>query len=154
MATEIERKFLVNGDAWRSLAVGTLYRQGYIATNPERTVRVRVVEKTGFLTIKGLSIGISRPEFEYIIPIEDAEQMLQNLCDRPLIEKTRSKIKVGDLLWEVDEFEGENKGLILAEVELTDENQTVELPNWIGKEVSGDPRYSNSYLAKHPLSHW
>lgn len=154
MATEIERKFLVNGDAWRSLAVGTLYRQGYIATNPERTVRVRVVENTGFLTIKGLSIGISRPEFEYIIPIEDAEQMLQNLCDRPLIEKTRSKIKVGDLLWEVDEFEGENKGLILAEVELTDENQAVELPNWIGKEVSGDPRYSNSYLAKHPFSHW
>ncbi len=154
MATEIERKFLVNGDAWRSLAVGALYRQGYIATNPERTVRVRVVENTGYLTIKGLSIGISRPEFEYTIPVEDAEQMLQDLCDRPLIEKTRSKIKVGDLLWEVDEFEGENKGLILAEVELTDENQTVELPNWIGKEVSGDPRYSNSYLAKHPFSHW
>ncbi len=154
MATEIERKFLVNGDAWRSLAVGTLYRQGYIATNPERTVRVRVVENTGYLTIKGLSIGISRPEFEYTIPVEDAEQMLQDLCDRPLIEKTRYKIKVGDLLWEVDEFEGENKGLILAEVELTDENQTVELPNWIGKEVSGDSRYSNSYLAKHPFSHW
>ncbi len=154
MATEIERKFLVNGDAWRSLAVGTLYRQGYIATNPERTVRVRVVENTGYLTIKGLSIGISRPEFEYTIPVEDAEQMLQNLCDRPLIEKTRYKIKVGDLLWEVDEFEGENQGLILAEVELTDENQTVELPNWIGKEVSGDSRYSNSYLAKHPFSQW
>lgn len=154
MAIEIERKFLVNGNGWRSLAVGFLYRQGYIAKNPERTVRVRVVENTGYLTIKGLSIGLSRAEFEYIIPVEEAEQMLQDLCDRPLIEKTRYKINVGDLLWEVDEFEGENKGLILAEVELTDENQTIELPNWIGKEVSGDPRYYNSYLTKHPFSHW
>ncbi|MGK7877120.1 MAG: CYTH domain-containing protein [Xenococcaceae cyanobacterium] len=153
MATEIERKFLVNGEKWRSLATGIVYRQGYISTEEGLTVRVRVVGSQGYLTIKGPSLGKSRAEFEYVIPVEDAQEMLDTLCDRPLIEKTRYKIKQGDLTWEVDEFAGENQGLILAEVELTDENQTIELPDWIDKEVS-DPKYFNVNLAKHPFSKW
>lgn len=154
MATEIERKFLVKGDAWRSLATGSVYRQGYIASGKGRTVRVRVVGNMGYLTIKGPTQGFSRAEFEYDIPIEDAELMLQTLCDRPLIEKTRYKIGIGNLTWEIDEFEGENKGLIMAEVELSDEHQSLELPEWIGEEVSKDIRYFNSNLVKYPFTQW
>ncbi|NET34716.1 MAG: CYTH domain-containing protein [Cyanothece sp. SIO1E1] len=154
MAIEIERKFLVKGDTWRTLAVGTLYRQGYIGADRGRTVRVRVAGDQGYLTIKGPSVGISRAEFEYAIPVGEAEQMLQDICRRPLIEKTRYKIAYCDLVWEVDEFMGENAGLILAEVELTDPHQAVQLPDWIGKEVSGNPRYFNSYLVKHPFTNW
>ena len=150
MAKEIERKFLVKGDEWRKLAKGSVYRQGYIATQKQATVRVRIVGNQGYLTIKGPSINYSRSEFEYSIPIEDAQEMLDNLCDRPLIEKTRYKIGWGGLVWEIDEFEGVNKGLILAEVELTQETQQIELPPWIGEEVSEDPRY----LVKNPFSQW
>ncbi len=154
MATEIERKFLVKGDEWRSLGTGTGYRQGYISTKETgTTVRVRVVGDRGYLTIKGTTVGTSRAEFEYPIPVEDAREMLDTLCDRPLIEKTRYRIQQGELTWEVDEFAGENQGLILAEVELDDENQTVELPDWIDKEVS-DPKYFNVNLAKYPYSQW
>ena len=154
MATEIERKFLVKGDKWRSLGRGTGYRQGYISTKETgTTVRVRVVGDRGYLTIKGTTVGASRAEFEYPIPVEDAREMLNTLCDRPLIEKTRYKIQQGELTWEIDEFAGENQGLILAEVELEDENQTVELPEWIEREVS-DPKYFNVNLAKHPYSQW
>jgi adenylate cyclase len=154
MAVEIERKFLVNGEQWRSLATGTLYRQGYIASGIGRTVRVRVAGERSYLTIKGASEGIARAEFEYEIPIADALEMLATLCDRPLIEKTRYRIPWNGLLWEVDEFIGENQGLILAEVELTDPDQPVSIPEWIGQEVSGDPRYFNSNLAKHPFQSW
>jgi adenylate cyclase len=154
MATEIERKFLVNGDEWRSLSTGTLYRQGYLSTKKSCTVRVRLAGEQGYLTIKGLTEGFSRPEYEYAIPAEDAQEMLDNLCDRPLIEKTRYKIEAAGLIWEVDEFAGENQGLIIAEVELTDANQTLELPSWIGKEVSDDPRYYNANLAQHPFNQW
>ncbi len=154
MATEIERKFLVKGDEWRSLGRGTGYRQGYISTKETgTTVRVRIVGDRGYLTIKGTTVGASRAEFEYPIPVEDAREMLDTLCDRPLIEKTRYRIQQGELTWEVDEFAGENQGLILAEVELDDENQTVELPEWIDREVS-DPKYFNVNLAKHPYSQW
>lgn len=154
MATEIERKFLVVGEEWRKSAIGTIYRQGYIFSDVHRTVRVRVAGEKGFLTIKGTAVGLVRPEFEYAIPAEDAILMLDTLCDRPLIEKTRYVLKQGDLTWEIDEFAGDNQGLIVAEVELTDENQSVELPSWIGPEVSHDPRYYNAALAKNPFSRW
>lgn len=154
MAIEIERKFLVKGDRWRSLAEGIVYCQGYIPTKEGPTVRVRIAGDRGFLTIKGPSVGNARAEFEYPVPVEDAREMLETLCDRPLIEKTRYKIAMGEFVWEVDEFAGENQGLILAEVELTEEHQIVELPDWIGEEVSGDFRYFNSNLAKNPFSRW
>jgi len=153
MGIEIERKYLVKGDEWRSLATGVEYSQGYLSAGQGITVRVRIVGNQGFLTIKGPSLGKSRAEFEYAIPVEDAREMLGNLCDRPLIEKTRYKIKHGDLIWEIDEFSGENQGLIIAEVELTDENQIIDLPEWIEREVS-DPKYYNANLVKNPYSKW
>lgn len=154
MAMEIERKFLVKGDTWRSLGIGEIYRQGYIAIKKEATVRVRVVGDRGYLTIKGKTVGIARSEFEYPIPVEDAQIMLDTLCDRPLIEKIRYKIPLGNLVWEVDEFLGENEGLILAEVELLDEKETIELPDWIGAEISSDSRYYNANLVKYPYRQW
>lgn len=154
MGTEIERKFLVKGAGWRSLAQGVVYRQGYITASPDRTVRVRVAGDQGYLTLKGASQGISRSEYEYAIPLQDATEMLDQLCQRPLIEKTRYRIPWGDVVWEVDEFAGENQGLIMAEVELTDPDQTVTLPEWIGAEVSADPRYFNANLARHPFRNW
>lgn len=154
MGKEIERKFLVKEDSWKGLAEGSVYRQGYIATKDKVTVRVRIVGDKGYLTIKGPSVQYSRSEFEYPIPIQDAQEMLDTLCERPFIEKIRYKVEWGGLIWEIDEFDGANKGLILAEVELTDEKQQIELPIWIGKEVSDDPRYFNSNLAKHPFSQW
>ncbi|MBD2204645.1 CYTH domain-containing protein [Calothrix sp. FACHB-1219] len=154
MAAEIERKFLVKGDSWRKLAEGSRYVQGYISTAKQATVRVRIVGNQGYLTIKGATVQYSRSEFEYPIPVEDAQEMLDTLCDRPLIEKTRYKIPYGNLIWEIDEFEGVNKGLIIAEVELTDEKQQIELPDWIGEEVSDNPKYYNSNLVKHPFSQW
>lgn len=153
MPTEIERKFLVRNDEWRSLAIGNRYCQGYLITG-EKTVRVRVVGEQGYLTIKGPSQGIARSEYEYAIPVGDALEILHNLCEPPLIEKTRYKIDWAGLTWEVDEFEGENQGLIMAEVELSDASQAIAIPSWIGEEVSGDPRYYNSNLVKHPYSLW
>jgi len=153
MGTEIERKYLVAGTEWKKLAPGKRYCQGYIATVGKPTVRVRVVGEQGYLTIKGASVGSVRSEFEYPIPVEDAEEMLNTLCDRPLIEKIRYKISSQNFIWEVDEFLGENQGLIIAEVELETEHQIVPLPNWIDKQVS-DPKYFNSNLVKHPYSQW
>lgn len=154
MAIEIERKFLVVGDGWRKLSPGIDYRQGYLLSEKGRSVRVRIANNTGYLTIKGASRGISRTEFEYTIPVSDAAEMLDTLCDRPIIEKQRYHIPWGGLIWEVDEFAGANQGLIMAEVELSDPNQVIQLPDWIGQEVSHDPRYFNSYLAKHPYGEW
>ncbi|MEA5626060.1 CYTH domain-containing protein [Nostoc sp. UHCC 0251] len=154
MAKEIERKYLVRGDSWRGLAEGSVYRQGYIATQDKAAVRIRIVGENSYLTIKGPNIKYSRSEFEYPIPVQDAQEILETLCERPFIEKTRYKIESGGLIWEIDEFDGVNKGLILAEVELSDENQQIELPSWIGKEVSDDFRYYNSNLVKHPFSQW
>ncbi len=154
MAVEIERKFLVNGDGWRSLAVGVVYRQGYLASGQGCTVRVRVAGEQGYLTIKGATQGISRAEYEYAIPVTDANELLDTLCQRPLVEKTRYRIPWRTVVWEVDEFAGENQGLVVAEVELTDAAQIVELPDWIGEEVSHDPRYYNVNLVKHPFSRW
>lgn len=154
MGKEIERKFLVAGTAWKSLGEGTLYRQGYLSTVKERVVRVRTIAERAYLTIKGLSVGLTRTEFEYEIPLTDANLMLDELCERPLIEKTRYLIRHRGLVWEVDEFHGENAGLVLAEVELADESQTPELPPWIGREVSDDPRYYNANLIANPYTRW
>ncbi len=154
MAQEIERKFLVKNDSWRGQDSGKRYRQGYLSTVKERTVRVRIAGDKGFLTIKGITVGASRPEYEYEIPVADANEMLDQLCERPLIEKTRYRIPHTGLVWEIDEFEGENRGLISAEVELKDEHQSVELPAWIGQEVTGDPRYFNANLVAKPFTTW
>ncbi|MBW4652175.1 MAG: CYTH domain-containing protein [Kaiparowitsia implicata GSE-PSE-MK54-09C] len=154
MGIEIERKFLVQGDGWRGQSPGAVYRQGYVLASQGRTVRVRVAGTTGFLTLKGGAQGLTRKEFEYEIPLAEAEELLLLMCDRPLIEKTRYHIPYQGLIWEVDEFAGENAGLILAEVELTSETQTVPIPDWIGTEVSSDPRYYNAFLSRHPFRLW
>lgn len=154
MGREIERKFLVNGDAWRGLAPGTLYRQGYLCGAKERTVRVRVAGEKAFLTIKGLTMGATRAEYEYEIPVADGQAMLDELAEKPLIEKIRHKIPYCGLVWEVDEFLGDNAGLIVAEVELADEKQIFDKPEWAGAEVTDDARYFNSNLARHPFRQW
>lgn len=154
MGTEIERKFLVKGDSWRGLAAGNRYRQGYLSTVKERTVRVRAAGDKGFITVKGISVGAARSEYEYEIPLADANEMLDRLCQKPLVEKTRYRIPQGAVAWEIDEFEGDNLGLITAEVELKDEKQSVTLPGWIGQEVTGDPRYFNSNLVAKPFTTW
>jgi len=154
MGTEIERKFLLKGDGWRALAKGTHYRQGYLNSAKERTVRIRTVGNKAFLTIKGITVGNTRAEYEYPIPFDECNAMLDSLAEKPIIEKIRYKIAVGELTWEVDEFFGDNKGLIVAEVELTSEAQKFDKPAWVGDEVSGDPRYFNSNLIKHPFTKW
>lgn len=153
MSIEIERKFLLKGDAWRSLAEPAYMCQGYLNTDTDRTVRVRITGEVAQLTIKGRSRGASRAEFEYEIPIDDAKQLMQ-MCEQPIIEKHRSRIPAGDIVWEVDEFLGENRGLIVAEVELQSEDQSLELPDWVGDEVTGDERYYNSRLATNPFQSW
>jgi adenylate cyclase len=154
MAIEIERKFLVQNDDWRGLSVGMVYRQGYIAREQGRTVRVRIAGDRAYLTVKGPNTGMLRLEFEYLIPMTDALELLETLCDRPFIEKTRYRIPWAGLTWEVDEFSGDNQGLVLAEVELVEEAQQVELPSWVGREVTHDRRYANSNLSQHPFSQW
>ena len=154
MPQEIERKFPVLSDAWRSLAVGVSYCQGYLTTDKGNVVRIRTVEDKGFITIKGKPTGITRPEYEYEIPVEDAQELLDTLCRQPLIRKKRYKIPQGSVVWEVDEFSGENDGLIMAEVELESEEQTIDIPDWIGEEVTGDSRYYNSSLTKSPYKTW
>ena len=154
MGMEIERKYLMASDGWRGLAEGVDYRQGYLSTVKERTVRVRTIADRGFLTIKGISTGASRREYEYEIPAGEAHEMLDELCERPLIEKRRFEITHGGLIWEIDEFSGDNAGLIIAEVELVSEDQLIDIPSWIGEEVTGDPRYFNSSLVANPFSTW
>lgn len=154
MATEIERKFLVTGDAWRAGAAGTRYRQGYLSSQPERTVRVRAAGRKGVITVKGLTRGASRDEFEYPIPVKDANELLDRLCERPLIEKTRFVVRHRGMTWEIDVFEGENRGLVVAEVELKREDQKVALPPWVGEEVTRDAQYFNSNLARNPFTRW
>lgn len=154
MGTEIERKFLVRGEAWRELATGTEFRQGYLPTDESCVVRVRVMGANAVLTVKGRNEGISRQEYEYPIPVADGEEMLSRLCRLPLVEKTRYVVDHDSRKWEIDEFKGENQGLIVAEVELNDESETVSLPEWIGREVSDDPRFFNVNLVVNPFSRW
>lgn len=154
MGKEIERKFLVTSAAYRDLARGVRYRQGYLSSAAERTVRVRTIDEKGFLTIKGITVGASRAEYEYEIPAAEADEMLANLCEKPLIEKDRYKVPFGGLLWEIDEFFGDNEGLVVAECELSSDDQKIEKPGWIGDEVTGDPRYYNANLARNPYRAW
>ncbi|MGI9319844.1 MAG: CYTH domain-containing protein [Thiogranum sp.] len=153
MGTEIERKFLVKEGPWREAAAET-YRQGYLSTVKERTVRVRTINDKGYLTVKGVSVGASRLEFEYEIPVADARELLDNLCEKPLIEKQRYKLDHGGLTWEIDVFFGDNEGLIVAEVELQSEDQVFERPDWVADEVTSDPRYFNANLINKPYSNW
>ncbi|MEA3486144.1 MAG: CYTH domain-containing protein [Thermodesulfobacteriota bacterium] len=154
MSKEIERKFLLKDGSWRSLAMGTKYRQGYLNSTKERVVRVRTIDDNGFLTVKGITTGATRVEYEYEIPEKDATEMLDELCEKPIIEKNRHKINFAGFIWEVDEFFGENQGLIVAEIELENEEQSFEKPEWIGDEVTGDPKYFNSNLIINPYTKW
>lgn len=150
MGLEIERRFLVKKSILPLLTNGTEYKQGYLNTDPERTIRIRTAGEKAFLTIKGKTVNSSKLEFEYEIPQEDALQLLK-LCENNLIEKTRYRIKYAQKTWEVDVFHNENDGLIIAEIELSSENENFELPPWIDKEITNDWRYYNSNLAKAPL---
>jgi adenylate cyclase len=153
MAKEIERKFLVNTSKLPTLPKGHIMKQGYVPTQGI-TVRARISDDQAFLTLKGRATGLSRSEFEYPIPVEDAEQILNELCAHPLIEKTRYLIPCGDHTWELDIFEGENEGLVVAEIELGSEDEEFKLPIWTTKEVSYDTKYRNLNLIAHPFCKW
>lgn len=154
MGVEIERKFLLQGDAWRGLGQAVLLRQGYLSSARERVVRVRIEGEQAMLSIKGANVGATRGEWEYPIPLADAVELLDGLCEQPLIEKYRHRIEHAGMVWEVDEFLGANAGLVVAEIELASEDQPFEKPEWIGAEVSGDARYYNANLIRHPFSQW
>jgi adenylate cyclase len=154
MSIEIERKFLVRGDQWKTLGDKLLIRQGYLSSHPDRIVRVRIQDTSAVLTIKGRAKGLTRGEWEYSIPLEDGRALLGDLCEKPIIEKYRYRIPYAGMLWEVDEFFGENSGLVVAEIELLTEDQVFAKPEWIGDEVTHDPRYANSNLLHHPFSQW
>ncbi len=145
MGKEIERKYLLEGNDWKSLGKGTPFRQGYLNTQKERVVRARTMGEKAALTIKGITVGATRLEFEYDIPFADCESLLE-LCEQPLIEKTRYKVSHGGLVWEIDEFHGVNEGLTVAEVELESEDQPYIKPDWAGEDVTGKPEYYNSNL--------
>jgi adenylate cyclase len=154
MAKEIERKFLIAGEGWRGLTEGVFYRQGYLCSGPERSVRVRIAGDHGYLTVKGATTGATRNEYEYEIPLADARDMLDILCPQPQIEKKRYTIVHQGSTWEIDEFFGLNRGLIVAEIELEREDQFFARPAWLGSEVTGDVRYYNAMLCTHPYSLW
>lgn len=155
MGKEIERKFLVRDQSYKNKASSCMeYRQGYISTLPGRVVRVRTDGSKGYLTLKGPSIGAVSAEFEYEIPLSDAEEILQMMCEKPIIEKRRYIVEHEGMKWEVDEFLGENIGLCIAEIELEHEDQSFSLPSWVGEEVTSDPRYYNANLVKFPYKNW
>jgi len=155
MPVEIERKYLLRNDDWKLLAdSGTKYVQGYMVGSKLASVRVRLEGDKSFLNIKSATLDIQRQEYEYQIPVEEATEMLDNLCEKPFVEKTRYIVMHQDLKWEIDVFEGMNKGLIVAEVELETEDQKIELPSWCGQEVSEDARYYNVNLGKQPFLEW
>ncbi|MFP5390615.1 MAG: CYTH domain-containing protein [Gammaproteobacteria bacterium] len=154
MGVEIERKFLLKGDGWRQLGQPVLLRQGYLSSQADRVVRVRIEGEGAMLTIKGRSSGATRGEWEYPIPLADAAELLDGLCEQPLIEKYRRRIEFAGHVWEVDEFLGANAGLAFAEIELGAEDEAFDKPDWIGEEVTHDARYYNSSLIKHPFSSW
>lgn len=153
MGTEIERKFLVPG-AFPRPDRGRSLRQGYLCRGPDRSVRIRVGGDQAWLTVKGRTVGASRPEFEYSIPVADAVAMLDRLCEPGQVHKVRYEVEHAGLTWEVDVFEGDNTGLVVAEVELRDATQVVTLPPWVGAEVTEDPRYLNANLGRHPYTQW
>jgi len=154
MANEIERKFKVTSDKYKKLCKPLHCKQGYLDIQNEPLVRVRIMGKNAYLTLKGKNEGIRRLEFEYEIPVLDAEELLSNFCSTTLIEKNRYILSIEKTIWEVDEFLGENSGLVIAEVELLSENANFYKPNWIGQEVSHDTKYYNYKLVKYPYSKW
>lgn len=153
MGIEIERKFLVQSAPFKSWGAGTQIKQGYLARGQQVTARVRTYGDQAFITIKGKTVGISRQEFEYEIPVQEAEALLL-LCEGGIISKQRWKIKQGEHIWEVDRFEGDNAGLVVAEIELGSEDESFDKPSWIGAEVSDDPRYFNGALSRMPYKSW
>ena len=154
MGVEIERKFLPANDGWRALAEPVLQRQAYLSSQAERVVRVRVEGARAMLTIKGPNVGATRSEWEYPIALADANQMLDHLCQQPVIEKLRRRIAHAGHTWEVDEFLGANAGLVVAEIELSAEDEAFVKPPWVGVEVTGQTRYYNSSLGRYPFSCW
>lgn len=154
MALEIERKYLVELEKLGTLENGTRIKQGYLSTNKDAVVRVRVKNDKAYLTIKGSNIGVTRLEFEYEIPLDEANEMLDKLCQKPVIDKTRYLIDYENHTWELDVFYGDNEGLVVVEVELSSEDETIILPSWVKEEVTSDARYYNSNLMKHPFKDW
>jgi len=155
MGLEIERKFLLKNDGWRDqISDSTSMRQGYLAPLDTSSVRVRIEGDKANLNIKSATMGIRRMEYEYAIPLEDAIEMLDQLCPKPQVNKTRHIVVVGSHVWEIDEFYDENEGLVVAELELSEENEAFVKPDWLGEEVSDDPRYYNVSLINHPYKDW
>lgn len=154
MGLEIEKKFLIKNDNWKEIVLEEKeISQGYLSASPNRTVRVRIMGKVGFLTIKSKSKGSVRSEFEYEIPLDDAKELME-LCEKPILAKTRHWVKHENHTWEIDVFEKENKGLVVAEIELTREDESFLIPDWIGKEVTEETKYYNSQLIENPYSNW
>ena len=155
MAVEIERKFLVVNDSWKAKVESeSSLKQGYLSADKTLSIRVRIARGRAHLTIKGATAGISRSEYEYEIPQQDAREMIDNLVTGSVIDKTRYKVRCGDHLWDLDLFHGDNQGLIMAEVELASESESFQMPDWAGEEVSDDPRYYNANLISHPFCDW
>lgn len=155
MGLEIERKYLVKNEKWKEQAdPGKPYIQGYLVGSKQASVRVRIEGDEAFLNIKSATLGVRRQEYEYPLPVSEATEILNTLCEQPLIEKTRYHVSNGADIWEVDVFAGQNAGLVVAEIELDSEDAAIELPEWVGTEVSDDPRYYNVSLVKHPYSAW
>ena len=153
MGTEIERRFLVKSDSWRTAGQAKAYRQGYLSVDPARTVRVRIVEQSAWLTLKAQISDISRHEFEYPIPWQDGMNILNEMCPEQIC-KERTKLEIAGHIWEVDEFFGMNQGLVLAEIELANEDTPFVRPDWLGEEVTHDGRYTNAWLSGHPFASW
>ncbi len=155
MAIEVEHKFLLANSDWRKdIQKSIKYKQGYLSAQPTSSIRIRTTDQHAWLNIKSATIGTSRLEFEYEIPLDDADIILNTLCGKPLVEKTRHLIPIGRFIWEIDEFEGDNLGLVIAEIELTKQGENFPKPSWLGSEVSGDLRYYNNNLAKKPYKYW
>lgn len=154
MPSEIEHKFLVRKGAWKPSTAGVQYRQGYLSSAKERVVRVRIAGDEAFLTVKGLTTEVTRLEFEYPIPVADAAIMLDELCERPLIEKTRYHEQFQGHRWVIDEFHGDNAGLVIAEIEVASASERFAVPAWAAAEVSNDARYFNSNLGTNPYKNW
>ena len=155
MATEIERKFLVTSDEWRNqVSEKKTIRQGYFGPASKASIRIRISDRSANINIKSATLEVTRKEYEIPVPLADADEMLENLCERPFIEKIRHIVPFGNHVWEVDEFLGDNEGLVVAEIELSRADEPFETPSWLGKEVSEDKRYYNVCLVKHPFKDW
>mgnify|MGYP003392300878 CR=1 FL=1 len=155
MAIEIEHKFLLANDDWRDHIIRSVkYRQGYLSSQPTSSIRIRISDEHAWLNIKSATIGNHRHEYEYGIPLSDANEIINNLCKKPLIEKIRHFVIEGGNTWEIDEFDGDNRGLIVAEIELSEIGKSFPKPHWLGEEVTHDLRYYNNNLTSHPYSEW